>query len=86
MTTGTFRPEFGVPVPNAPKLPRALTTLYALHGRTEGRTCGKCQHLIRVTPGANSYLKCDLTKITRGPGTDWRRKWQACGAFVEAKP
>lgn len=81
MTTPNLPPEWGAVVPQLPKVPRALTALYALHGKTPGRTCGECQHLIRVKPGQNSYLKCDLTKITHGPGTDWRRKWQACGAF-----
>ena len=85
MRQTSLYPEWEAAQTQTESLPRSIRTMYAMHARTAGRTCGECQHLIRIFPGQNSYLKCNLTVISRGPGTDWRRKWQACGAFVEAE-
>ena len=85
MTQASLYPEWEAKQIKTPPVPRSIKTMYALHGRTDGRTCGECLHLIRIFPGQNSYLKCNLTAITHGPGTDWRRKWEACGAFVQAE-
>lgn len=43
-----------------------------------GETCGTCDHLERETYHGKTYLKCRLTKRTRGAGTDVRAKWPAC--------
>ncbi len=52
------------------------------HG-PDGAKCGQCAHLIVKEMGGR-YFKCDLTQITAGPATDWRKKWPACGAFEAA--
>lgn len=62
-------------------LPPRLVTMHRMYGATEGQTCGAYAHCIRVNGGSRDYLKCDLNKITSGAGTDWRRKWPACGKF-----
>ena len=65
--------------------PKQLRTMYARHGMTEGKTCGECEHLCRGKYNTAVYFKCDLyTPWTHGPGTDWRKKWPACGKFEEA--
>jgi len=49
----------------------------------DGKTCRTCAHC--VATGINTtYHKCDMTKPTRGPSTDWRVSWPACGKY-EAK-
>jgi hypothetical protein len=49
----------------------------------EGATCGRCAHLSRVHHNAGSYLKCALYGDTRGPGSDYRLKWDACALYEE---
>ena len=50
-----------------------------------GRSCGSCAHLVGVGK-ANVYFKCELYGVSSSDATDWRKKWQACGAFKpEAK-
>jgi hypothetical protein len=48
----------------------------------EGTTCRDCVYLIRVRPGANSFLKCEKYGISGSDASDWRAKWPACGAYV----
>ena len=43
-------------------------------------TCGQCQHFLE-TEFANRYFKCSKFGVSSGPATDWRKGWQACGAF-----
>lgn len=63
-----------------------------MHGRhgpgPDGRTCGQCVHRgkANLDTAANGYPKCDLYGSTRGPGTDWRAGWPACGAFAPLPP
>lgn len=61
--------------------PRAIRPMYAAYGKHETETCGKCAHLIANQYHDKIYYKCELLKMTRGAGTDFRRKWQACGKF-----
>jgi len=67
--------------PTVPALPRRIVEMHRMYGVCEGRQCATCRHLIRVQPGQNTYLKCELTMITRGPGSDWRAGWPACGKW-----
>lgn len=46
-----------------------------------GAICKNCTHLIRRGGCTRIYLKCDLRKNTRGPGTDHKARWPACGRF-----
>jgi hypothetical protein len=57
-----------------------LATMHRMYGTNDAHTCGECKHLI-TRRFAGTYYKCDLTKMTAGSATDWRKKWTACGAF-----
>ena len=46
----------------------------------QGHTCGDCGHLQRNT-WTKTYLKCALLRATKGPGTDTRARWPACGCW-----
>lgn len=46
-----------------------------------GHTCGDCAHFVRYAHRSRSYFKCDLSKVTHGPGTDIRMGWLACNRF-----
>jgi hypothetical protein len=48
----------------------------------EGARCGDCAHLIWQLGYSKRYFKCELSGITHGPASDWRKKWRACGAFT----
>jgi hypothetical protein len=63
--------------------PRRLRVMHQMYGRDPEHTCGQCKHLV-ANERATTYYKCDLTRMTAGPGTDWRKRWEACGRF-EAK-
>lgn len=61
---------------------KQLRTMHQDHGIAEGKTCGECSHLCRGKYNTTVYFKCELyVPWTHGPGTDWRRFWQACGKF-----
>lgn len=64
-------------------MPPNLQAMHKLYGECPGRTCGECAHLFDPGhgDGKKKYYKCDLALITRGPGTDWRKSWGACGRF-----
>jgi hypothetical protein len=49
----------------------------------DGKTCGDCASLVTIRR-AGTYFKCGEFQITRGPGTDIRKKDQAC-TFFKAK-
>lgn len=65
--------------------PSNLQQMYLQYGDYPGRTCGECAHLFDPGHGngRKRYYKCGLSAVTRGPGTDWRKSWQACGRFVD---
>lgn len=65
------------PDTDAPRL-RAMRGAY---GRMEGRTCGECAYLVIKRFHDGQYLKCAKYGDSQGPGTDWRRKWPACGLW-----
>ncbi len=55
-----------------------IAWMHARHGRTEGRRCKDCEHLVR-----GGYFKCRLYGISASVATDWRLKWEACGLFKD---
>ena len=73
----------GLEAPTVCPRSRRHQEMIRLYGLCEGRHCRSCAHLILVQPGQNRYFKCDLTVITRGPGSDWRAGWEACGKWEE---
>jgi len=83
---------FGHPELNRPKNRRVangaarLVQMHTLYGQDEGgRPCKGCHHLIRYTPGATTFLKCELAGVTGSEASDWRAKWLACGKY-QARP
>lgn len=40
-------------------------------------TCGQCGHL----RDEYRYFKCEVYGASASEATDWRKKWDACGAF-----
>lgn len=85
----TLFPLAPAPAPKValPKRKNALTKIGAMWARygkdSERRICGHCAHLLRVPYHGKTYLKCDLTQITHGVGSDWRAGWIACGKFTK---
>ena len=65
-----------------PQLPKRIRSMHTMYGQREGKICGQCIHLI-ARRLSNTYFKCDLNTMTNGPGTDWRKRWPACGKFEE---
>ncbi len=73
----------GEPIVQATGLSRQLAKMHGTHGRAKnGETCGNCDRLLRVEHGRRSYFKCQLFGSTHGTGSDWRKKWPACGLYV----
>lgn len=63
---------------------KQLRIMHQDHGITEGKTCGECAFIVRGQYEGRGpyYFKCKhYTPWTHGPGTDWRKFWQACGKF-----
>jgi hypothetical protein len=69
---------------NRAALPPRIRTMHSLYGSTPGKQCRECIHLV-TKEYANNYFKCNLTKDTGGPASDWRKSWPACGKFEEIK-
>ncbi len=61
-------------------LPMRIRAMHQTYGVTEGQTCKTCAHLV-CKHFNKRYYKCDLTRQTNGPGTDWRVSWDACGLW-----
>lgn len=62
-------------------LPRRIRDMHRVHGLTAGQTCGDCVHLVTLKR-ANTWFKCEKSRITGGAGTDWRKRWPACGLWA----
>lgn len=85
-------PLFALPAPSFPHdeptdpRPPQLRTMHGDYGLRADQTCGGCVHCALRNGGARSYYKCTLYgRYTSGPGTDWRKKWVACGGWLSRK-
>jgi len=67
-------------IADAPRI-RAMRGAY---GRVDGRICGECAHLVPKVWTRKVYSKCMKYGDSRGAGTDWRKKWPACGLWRAA--
>lgn len=63
-------------------IPKRLGMMYRRYNRNEGQICGTCKNLY-TKHYDKSYFKCALYKDTNGAGTDWRKKWIACGRWEQ---
>ncbi len=87
MTTdgGLFKEWFATQMakqPN-PRLPERIRTMHRMYGVSWGHTCKHCRHCVLMQHHDRHYYKCELSRITHGPGTDWRCGWPACGRYEE---
>jgi|SRR5947209_6764882 len=47
-----------------------------------GKTCAECRFFIGIVH-SRTFYKCELRGVTNGPGTDHKRRWQACAKFEQ---
>jgi hypothetical protein len=48
----------------------------------EGGACATCKYLVHGgTSSRRSYLKCQIYGKSSSESTDWRKKWEGCGAY-----
>jgi hypothetical protein len=71
----------GVPIEKAQRVEKGNPLIPIYGPGPEGATCRTCIHLYALGGVAGHYLKCDLRKLTHGPGSDHRAKWPACGRY-----
>jgi len=67
---------------------RRINTMHLVYGKTDGKFCKTCDHLI--SSKGTMYMdrvvfKCTKSKMSHGAATDWRVGWDACGLYVEAE-
>ena len=75
-------PLFPHAAPTDPR-PEQLRTMHRDYGVKADQTCGGCVHCALRPGNTRSYYKCTLYgRYTSGPGTDWRKKWPACGGWL----
>jgi hypothetical protein len=58
-----------------------LSLMWRTYGRRESQVCGTCAQLYKRKGNTKYYFKCKLYGDTCGEGTDWRKKWLACGRW-----
>jgi hypothetical protein len=69
-----------------PALPERWHDMIRAYGRCDTEICKTCVHLIKHTSnGHKHFIKCALSPITFGAGTDWRVRWPACGKWEARK-
>ena len=80
---GAQEPLFDLP-PETPRphLPLRARQMLEVYGRTPGKRCRTCVHLVGKQ-WAKVYYKCELTRQSNGTKTDWGRSWPACGEYEE---
>jgi hypothetical protein len=74
-----LRPQLEAEAKRKAKL-RKIERMHDLYGRREGERCGDCVSLL-VNSCSRDYFKCRRYGLTRGPATDWGKRWIACGKF-----
>lgn len=58
--------------------------LLAVYGPgPDGAQCGTCSHFFQLGGVAGTYYKCDLRKVTSGPSSDHRVRWDACAKYEQ---
>jgi len=58
--------------------------MWHMYGKREDKRCGDCQHMIiKYGDQPASYFKCKFYGDSSSEATDWRKKYIACGLWVE---
>ena len=60
---------------------RKIDAMHMRFGVQDGAQCRDCCHLISWEGHNRRYHKCELYGLTQSEATDWRLKYQACGAY-----
>ena len=63
-------------------VPMERNPLILRYGRTEGKKCKECKHLVSHKRSRRWY-KCLMRGVSNGPGTDHGCTWNACGLYEE---
>jgi hypothetical protein len=55
------------------------------YGKRDDKKCGDCGYLLETSweRGPTSYFKCEKFGISASAATDWRKKYLACGLWVQ---
>lgn len=59
--------------------------MLAMYGKTEGKTCRRCVHLLRHRHSKKVFRKCEFSRKSCGSATDWKAGWPACGKYEEGE-
>ena len=60
---------------------RKIDAMHKQFGQHDGKQCRDCCHLISGEWHVRRYHKCELYGLSHSEATDWRLKYQACGAY-----
>jgi hypothetical protein len=64
--------------------PEQLKTMHRDYGLQADKKCGGCAHCVARPWNKKTYYKCTkYGRFSNGSGTDWRKRWPACGAWTE---
>jgi hypothetical protein len=76
----------GIPVDplHVTKRPNQLLSMHGAYGAgPKDKKCGDCFFITRDTHHNKAYFKCQIFGVTRGQGSDFRKKWPSCGSFKQ---
>ena len=59
---------------------RKIEAMQKVFGKSEGKKCRDCCHLVRHE-FSRVYYKCEVYGESRSEASDWRKKWNAYGMF-----
>lgn len=66
---------------------RKIDAMYYFYGEDpNGRKCIDCEHLISGEYHDKHYYKCTVYGCSHSEGTDWRKKYFACGLIGKPFP
>ena len=58
---------------------RKIAAMHKYYGEANGKTCGQCPWLYRVTGYNRAWYKCAAYGNSNSEATDWAKRWNACG-------
>ena len=60
---------------------RKIEIMHRQFGKCDGHTCGECFNLEVFNYHGRTYRKCNVYGVSNSEGTDWAKRWLACGLF-----
>lgn len=58
---------------------RKIDAMHSLFGKSPGKKCISCPHLLRHRWNDRTYFKCEMYGDSNSEATDWALSWTACG-------